>query len=37
MMQVIEGDISEGAFTGDGVHIESDFINGMNNMMQKQQ
>ncbi|MDE5977656.1 MAG: leucine--tRNA ligase, partial [Turicibacter sp.] len=28
--QVIEGDITEGAFTGDGVHIESDFINGMN-------
>ena len=29
--QVIEGDLSEGAFTGDGAHIESDFINGMNN------
>ncbi|MDD6759936.1 MAG: leucine--tRNA ligase, partial [Turicibacter sp.] len=29
--QVIEGDITEGAFTGDGAHIESDFINGMNN------
>ena len=29
--QVIEGDITEGAFTGDDAHIESDFINGMNN------
>lgn len=29
--QVIEGDITEGAFTGDAAHIESDFINGMNN------
>lgn len=31
MVQVLEGDISEGAFTGDGIHINSDFINGMNN------
>ena len=30
--QVIEGDITEAAFTGDGAHIESDFINGMNNV-----
>ncbi len=31
IVQVIEGDITEGAFTGDGKDIESDFINGMNN------
>ena len=28
--QVLDGDISEGAFTGDSKHINSDFINGMN-------
>ena len=33
--QVIEGDMTEGAFTGDGAHIESDFINGMNNEQAK--
>ncbi len=29
--QVIEGDITEAAFTGNGVHINSDIINGMEN------
>lgn len=28
--QVLEGDVSEAAFTGDSKHINSDFINGMN-------
>ncbi|HAX73574.1 MAG TPA: leucine--tRNA ligase, partial [Firmicutes bacterium] len=28
---IIEADVTEAAFTDDGVHIESDFINGMNN------
>ncbi|ERJ13408.1 leucine--tRNA ligase [Haloplasma contractile] len=28
---IIDADISEAAFTGDGVHIESDFVNGMLN------
>ncbi|MGL4374215.1 MAG: leucine--tRNA ligase, partial [Turicibacter sp.] len=28
---IIDADVTEGAFTGDGKHIESDFINGMNN------
>ena len=31
MKAVLEGDITEGAFTGDAAHINSDFINGMNN------
>ena len=32
IIQVIEGDTEEtGAFTGDGKHINSDFINGLNN------
>lgn len=31
MIPVIEGDCTEGAFEGDGVHINSDFANGMNN------
>ena len=31
IVQVVEGDISEGAFIGDGVHINSDFLNGLNN------
>lgn len=31
MIQVIEGDCSEGAYEGDGVHFNSDFANGMNN------
>ena len=30
MIQVLEGDISENAFTGDAKHINSDFANGMN-------
>ncbi|MGL4589259.1 MAG: leucine--tRNA ligase, partial [Mycoplasmatales bacterium] len=29
MIQVVEGDISEKAFTADGIHINSDLINGM--------
>jgi len=31
IVQVVEGDISEGAFTGDGPHINSKFLNGMHN------
>ncbi len=31
MIQVIEGDVSEAAYEGDGVHINSDFANGLNN------
>ena len=31
MKAVLEGDMTEGAFTGDAAHINSDFINGMNN------
>ena len=31
MKAVLEGDITEGAFTGDAAHINSNFINGMNN------
>ncbi len=34
--QVIEGDISEAAFTGNGVHINSDIIDGMENEEAKQ-
>ncbi len=34
--QVIEGDITETAFTGNGVHINSDIINGMENEEAKQ-
>ncbi|MHC5229486.1 leucine--tRNA ligase [Enterococcus sp. LJL99] len=31
MIQVIEGgDITESAYTGDGIHINSDFLNGLN-------
>ena len=30
MIQVLEGDISENAFTGDAKHINSEFANGMN-------
>lgn len=30
MIQVVEGDISEQAYTGDGAHINSDFLNGLN-------
>ncbi|HHU55340.1 MAG TPA: leucine--tRNA ligase [Acholeplasmataceae bacterium] len=30
IIPVLEGDISEGAFVGDGIHINSDFINGLN-------
>lgn len=30
IIPVLEGDISESAFTGDGVHINSDFLNGLN-------
>ncbi|MGL4663365.1 MAG: leucine--tRNA ligase [Culicoidibacterales bacterium] len=28
--QVVEGDLESGAITGDGSHIESDFLNGLN-------
>ncbi len=31
IIQVIEGDISTNAFVEDGKHIESDFLNGLNN------
>ena len=31
LIQVIEGDCSKSAYEGDGVHINSDFANGMNN------
>lgn len=31
MIQVIEGDCSKAAFEGDGLHINSDFANGMTN------
>jgi len=31
ILQVVEGDMSEGAYTGDGVHINSDFLDGMTN------
>jgi len=31
IVQVLEGDISEAAFTGDAPHINSDFVNGMVN------
>ncbi|WOO89232.1 leucine--tRNA ligase [Mollicutes bacterium LVI A0078] len=34
--QVIEGDITEAAFTGNGVHINSEIINGMENEEAKQ-
>jgi len=29
--QVVEGDISETAYTGDGIHLNSSFLNGLNN------
>ncbi len=35
MIQVIEGDVSESAYEGDGVHINSDFANGLNNKKAK--
>lgn len=31
ILQVIEGDVSESAMTADGVHMNSDFLNGLNN------
>ncbi|MCL2559467.1 MAG: leucine--tRNA ligase [Turicibacter sp.] len=31
VVQVVEGDMSEGAYLGDGAHVNSDFLNGMNN------
>ena len=31
IVQVVEGDMSEGAYTGDGPHIASDFANGLTN------
>ncbi len=31
IIQVVEGDISEEAFVDDGIHINSDFLNGLNN------
>ena len=30
IMQVLEGDMSEGAMTGDGLHINSEWLNGLN-------
>ena len=36
MYQVIEGDISSNAFTDDGIHINSDFINGLKNQEAKE-
>ncbi|MDD4212477.1 MAG: leucine--tRNA ligase, partial [Bacilli bacterium] len=30
IIQVLEGDMSTGCYTGDGLHINSDFINGLN-------
>jgi len=30
IIQVVEGDMSEGAYTGDGAHINSDFLDGLN-------
>ena len=35
IVQVVEGDMSEGAYTGDGTHINSDFLDGMNNEQAK--
>ena len=31
IVQVVEGDINNGAFTGDGPHMNSDFLDGLNN------
>ena len=31
IVQVVEGDMSEGAYTGDGKHINSDFLDGLTN------
>jgi len=31
IVQVVEGDMSEGAYTGDGAHVNSDFLDGLNN------
>lgn len=31
IFQVVDGDITTNAYTGDGVHINSDFINGLHN------
>ena len=31
IVQVVEGDMSEGAYTGNGIHINSDFLDGMMN------
>jgi len=31
IVQVVVGDMSENAYTGDGIHINSDFLNGLNN------
>ena len=30
IIPVLDGDISKGAFTGDALHINSDFLNGLN-------
>ena len=30
IIQVLEGDMSNGAYTGDGIHINSGFLNGLN-------
>ena len=31
IIQVVEGDMSKGAYTGDGIHINSDFLDGLTN------
>ena len=31
IVQVVEGEMNDGAFTGDGAHINSDFLDGLNN------
>ena len=30
IIQVLEGDMTSGAYTGDGIHINSEFLNGLN-------
>jgi len=35
IIQVVEGDMSDGAFVGDGAHINSDFLDGLNNVEAK--
>jgi len=31
ILQVVDGDMSDGAYVGDGVHINSEFLDGLNN------